>query len=173
MPTVHARHLLEPSISETMRLGRALSARLRNLEQQQKVHPEAQGTFFDDRVDHLTKRAEANGITVLRNKKDEVHGFGEHWPNDADLFEKYIPDVGETFWQFLSGHAHSMAWVQLSMDRAVPSDEPGISIVSTAIDVPNFAAVLNGGLTLYDETVAAFLEHAGFPPMVWAEAKKS
>jgi hypothetical protein len=172
MPTVHARHLLEPTISETMRLGRALSARLKNLEQQQKVHPEAQGTFFVDRVDHLTKRAEANGIAVLRNKKDAVIGFDEHWPTDADLFEKYIPDVGKTFWQFLSGHAHSMAWIQLPRSRAVPSDQPGVSLVSTAVDVPNLAAVLNGELTLYDETVAIFLDHAGFPPLVWAEAKK-
>jgi hypothetical protein len=173
MPTVHARHLLEPSISEAMRLGRALSARLKNLEQQQKVHPELQGSHFVDRVDHLTKRADANGITVIRNKKNEVIGFGEHWLSDADLFEKYIPDVGKTFWQFLSGHAHSMAWIQLSMDRAVPSDEPGISIVSTAIDVPNFAAVLNGELTLYDETVGFYLGHGGYPAMVWNEAKKS
>jgi hypothetical protein len=172
MPTVHARHLLEPSISETMRLGRALSARLKNLEQQQKVHPEAQGTFFVDRVDHVTKRAEANGITVLRNKKGAVIGFGEHWPTDADLFDKYIPDIGKTFWQFLSAHAHSMAWIQLPMSRAVPSDKPGIVIVPTAVDVPTLAGVLNGILTLYDETVGIYIDHAGYPAMVWNEAKK-
>lgn len=172
MPTVHARHLLEPSISETMRLGRALSARLKNLEQQQqKVHPEAQGTFFADRVDHLSKRAEANGIAIIRNKKDAISGFGELWPTDTDLFERYIPDVGKTFWQFLSGHAHSMAWVQLPRSRAVASDQPGVSLVSTAVDVPNLAAVLSDELTLYDETVAVFLDHAGFPPMVWTLAK--
>ncbi len=172
MPTVHARHLLEPSITETTRLGRALSARLKNLEQQQKVNPEVQGPFFVDRVDHLTKRAEANGITVLRNKKDAVIGFGEHWPTDADLFEKYIPEVGKTFWQFLSGHAHSMAWIQLPISRALPSDKPGIVMVPTAVDVPTLAGVLNRTLTLYDETVGIYLEHAGFPPLVWAEAKK-
>lgn len=172
MPTVHARHMLEPSISDSIRLGRALSVRLKNLEQQQKVHPESQGTFFEDRVHHLTKRADANGIAILRSRKDVVVGFGEPWLSDAELFEKYIPDVGRTFWQFLSGHAHSMAWVQLPQGRAVPSDEPGISIVSTAIDIPTFAATLNGELTLYDETVAIFLDHAGLPPMVWNEAKK-
>jgi hypothetical protein len=172
MPTVHARHLLEPSISETMRLGRALSARLKNLEQQQKVHPEAQGAFIVDRVDHLTNRAEANGIAIIRNKKDAVIGFGEMWPTDTDLFEKYIPEVGKTFWQFLSGHAHSMAWIQLPISRALPSDQPGIVIVPTAVDVPNLAAVLNGTLTLYDETVGIYIDHAGYPAMVWNEAKK-
>jgi hypothetical protein len=134
MPTVHARHLLESSISEPLRLGRALSARLKNLEQQQTVHPEVQGTFFVDRVNHLTKRAEANEITVLRNKKGEVFAFGEHRPNDADMFEKYIPEVGKTFWQFLSGHAHSMAWIQLTISRLLPSDKPGTVIVPTAVD---------------------------------------
>lgn len=172
MPTVHACQLLDPSIGETLRLGRALSARLENLIQQQKVYPEAQGDFFVNRFDFLCKRAEANRIAVVRNKKNTVISFGEPWPTDTDLFEKYIQDVGKTFWQFLSGHAHSMAWIQLARSRAVLSDQPGISLVSTAVDVPTLAAVLNGELTLYDETVAAFLDHAGFPPMVWAAAKK-
>ncbi len=173
MPTVHARHLLEPSISEPTRLGRALSARLKNLKQQQKVHPEAQGTFYVARVDYLCRRAEANGIAIIRDTKDAVIGFAEHWPTDADLFEKYIPDVGNTFWQFLSGHAHSMAWIQLPISRATPSDQPGFSLVSTAIDVPMFAGVLNSELTLYDETVGIYIDHAGYPAMVWNEAKKS
>jgi hypothetical protein len=172
MPTVHARHLLEPSISESTRVGRALSARLKNLEQQQKVHPEAQGTFFVDRVDYLCRRAEANGVPIIRNKKNAVIGFAEHWPTDTDLFEKYIPDVGTTFWQFLSGHAHSMAWIQLPISRALPSDQPGFSLVSTEIDVPMFAGVLNSELTLYDETVGIYIDHAGYPAMVWNEAKK-
>lgn len=172
IPTVHARHLLDPTIDESTRLGRGLSARLVNLEQQQKVRPETQGTHFEDRVENLRKRAENNGITVIRNHNGVILGFGEQWPSDTDLFETYVPDVGKVYFQYLSGYAHSLTWAQLPIHRAQPSDDPDTSLVPTDVNVPVFAAVLNGALSIYDETIGFYLGHGGYPPLVWNEAKK-
>lgn len=170
--TVHARYLLDPAIDQTTRLGRGLSARLENLEQQQKVRPETQGTHFDDRVEHLRKRANANGVTVNRNRNGVILGFGDGWLSDTDLFEKYVPGVGKTYFQYLSGYAHSLPWAQIPMSRAEASDDPEISLVPTDVNVPVLAAVLNGALGLYDETVGFYLGHGGYPPEVWTAAKK-
>jgi len=65
-----------------------------------------------------------------------------------------------------------LPWAQLSPSKAVPSDDPDFDLIPTDIDIPTFAAVLNGALTLYDETVGFWLSHAGYPSMVWAEAKR-
>jgi hypothetical protein len=172
VPTMHARYLLEPAIDETARLGRGLGARLMNLEQQQKVHPEAQGDHFAKRVEHLRQRAEANGVGVLRNKNGAIIGFGEIWPSDTDLFDRLMP-VGKTFFQFVSGYAHSLPWANTPVHRAQESDDPNVKLVPTDINVPVFAAVLNGALSLYDETISFFLAQAGLSPTVWTEAKNS
>jgi hypothetical protein len=158
--TVHARHLLDPNIDEGIRLKRGLSARLENLRQQQKVHPEVQGSFYDDRTEHLRKRAATNGVELVR------------WPTDTELFDTHMPEVGKTYFQYLSGYAHSLPWAQTPISRAQPSDDPDIVLVPTAVDVATLAAVLNGALSLYDETVGFFLGHGGYPAMVWTEAKK-
>jgi len=170
--TVHARYLLDPAIDETTRLGRGLSARLENLEQQQKVRPETQGTHFDDRVEHLRKRANANGVMVNRNRNGVILGFGDGWLSDTDLFQKYVPGVGKTYFQYVSGYAPSLPWAQIPMSRAEASDNPEISFVPTDVNVPVLAAVLNGALGLYDETVGFYLGHGGYPPEVWTAAKK-
>lgn len=172
IPTVHASYLLDPRIDETARLARALSARLENLRQQQKVHPETQGNFFDERLAHLVKRAEDNGIAIVRNRNEVVLGFSEQWPTDTGLFEEYVPDVGKTYFQYVSGYAHSLAWAQLPRHRAQPSDDPDISLVPTDVNVPVFAAVLNGALTLYDEAVGFYLGNGGYPALVWEQTKK-
>jgi hypothetical protein len=171
VPAVHARHLLDPSITEGQRLGRGLNARLENLEQQQKVHPEIQGNHFDERLEHLRSRADANGVAVIRNRNGTIIAFGESQPSDTDLFERYLPEVGKTYFQYLSGYAHSLPWAQLPRHRAEPSADPEISLVRTDVNVPVFAAVLNGALNLYDETVEFWLGHAGFPSQVWTMAK--
>ncbi len=172
--TVHARYLLDPSIDETTRLGRGLNARLENLTQQQKVQPDTQGTHFDDRVAHLRKRADANGVSVNRNRNGVIIGFGDGWLSDTELFEKYMPaGVGKTYFQYLSGYAHSLPWAQFPMSRAKPSDDPEIVLVPTDVNVPVLAAVLDAALGLYDETVGFYLGHGGYPAMVWTEAKKS
>ncbi len=170
--TVHARRLLDPAIDESARLGRGLSVRLVNLEKQQKVHPEAQGSHFDDRVEHLRKRSEANGIAVIRNRNGAITGFGDGWLSDTDLFEMYMPGIGKTYFQYLSGYAHSLPWAQLPTSRAMPSDDQNFVLVPTHVDVPVLADVLDSALSLYDETVAFFLGHGGYPAMVWNEAKK-
>jgi hypothetical protein len=172
--TVHARYLLDPAIDETTRLGRGLSARLDNLTQQQKVQPDTQGSHFDDRVEHLRKRADANGVSVNRNRNGVIIGFGDGWLSDTELFEKYMPTgVGKTYFQYLSGYAHSLPWAQFPMSRGKRSeDDPDVVLVPTDVNVPVLAAVLDGALGLYDETVGFYLGHGGYPAMVWAEAKK-
>ncbi len=161
--TVHARHLLDPTIDEPARLARGLSARLENLRQQQKVHPELQGSHFNDRVKNLRKRAAVNGVRV------------ERWPTDTVLFDTYMPEgTGKTYFQYLSGYAHSFPWAQTRIGRAQPSDDPRFVLVPTDVDVKTLAAVLNGALSLYDETVGFYLGHGGYSADtgVWTEAKK-
>jgi hypothetical protein len=142
--TIHARHLLDPAIDEGTRLSRGLSVRLVNLEQQQKVHPEIQGSHFDDRVEHLRERAEDNGIAVNRNRKTAIIGFGDGWPSDTDLFEMHMPGIGKTYFQYLSGYAHSLPWAQVPMSRAQPSDDQDYVLVATDVNVPALAGVLDG-----------------------------
>lgn len=187
IPIVHARYLLDPSIDETARFGRGLSARLQNQEQLRKVErgddPADQDAladkqlsaeeFFAQRVEHLRKRVEAHGVAVVKDRNDNVIGLGERWPSDTDLFDLYMPGIGKLYFQYLSGYAHSLPWAQLPMHRAEPADDAGDSLVPTDINVPVFASVLNGALSLYDETIAYVLAKAGFPPIVWNEAKKS
>jgi hypothetical protein len=80
--------------------------------------------------------------------------------------------AGSQFPEDLSGYAHSLPRAQLSIHRAVPSNDPGLKRVPTDINVPVFAAVLNGALSLYDETIGYVFSRAGFPPIVWNEAKR-
>jgi hypothetical protein len=184
--TVHARYLLDPAIDETVRLGRGLSARLENLKQQQKLiseldpperPPQPFATWDDwlaDRVTNLESRANANGVAVGRTKKGtgSLKGFPDAWPYDTDLFEKYMPGIGKTYFKSLSGYTHSMPWTTITMQRAQPSDEPGIALVPTDVNVTTLAVVLDSALEIYDETVGSFLNHGGYPAMVWKETKK-
>jgi hypothetical protein len=158
--TVHARHLLDPTIDESARLERGLSARLENLKQQKNVLPELQGSRFNDRVKYLRQRAATNGVELVR------------WPRDTELFDTYMPGIGKTYFQYLSGYAHSFPWAQIPMHRAQPSDDPDYSLVPTDVDVPTLAIVLTNALDMYDEAVGFFLIHGGYPAMVWNEAKK-
>ncbi len=183
--TVHARYLLDPAIDETVRLGRGLSARLENLKQQHKViseldpperPPQPFLTWDDwlaDRLTNLENRAKGNGVTVDRRKgTGPIKGFPDAWPYDTDLFEKYMPGIGKTYFKSLSGYTHSMPWTTITMQRALPSDEPGTALVPTDVNVTTLAVMLDSALEMYDETVGFFLSHGGYPPMVWNEAKK-
>jgi hypothetical protein len=185
LATVHARHLLDLTIDEKARFGRALSARLENLHQQHKVLTELNpplpppdpfttwDEFLVDRIDHLQMRATANGIPVGFNRSGAISGFDSPWPSDTDLFDLHMPGVGKTWFKYLSGYAHSLPWAMLPQQRAQPSDEPGISMVPTDVHVPDLVAVLAGALKLYDETVGSYLVQAGYPSDVWTEAKKT
>ena len=138
------------------------------------MQPDAPGTHFDDRVDHLRQRADDNGVSVNRSRNGVIIGFGDGWPSDTELFERYMPaEGGKTYFQYLSGYAHSLPWAQFPMSRAKPSDDPEIALISTGVDVPVLARVLDAALDLYDETIGFYLGHGGYPAMVWAEAKKS
>ena len=59
---------------------------------------------------------------------------------------------------------------QIAMHRAQASDEPGIALVPTDVNVATLAIMLTSALDIYDETVGHFLGHGGYPAMVWAEA---
>lgn len=183
--TVHARYLLDPAIDETIRLGRGLSARLENLKQQHKVVSELDPSenppqpfltwddWLADRVANLENRAKGNRVAVGRKKgTGPIKGFPDPWPYDTDLFEKYMPGIGKTYFKSLSGYTHSMPWTTITMQRAETSDEPGIALVPTDVNVTTLAVMLDSALEIYDETVGFFFSHGGYPAMVWTEAKK-
>ena len=185
LATVHARHLLDPSIDEKTRLGRALGARLKNLHEQHNVlselNPPMQppapfktwDEFLAERIENLRTRAMANEIPVGLTKKGEIKGFDSAWPTDTALFDLHMQGYGKTWFKYLSGYAHSLPWALLPRHRAQPSDDPEVSIVPVDVHIPDLVAVLTGAMNLYDETVGLQLSHAGYPPMVWTEAKKS
>jgi len=77
---VRAKHLLVPTISETERLARGLNERLDNLNEQRRAGADARD--IAKRIDHLAKRATANGIAVKRSRakpgrKRVIIGFGD------------------------------------------------------------------------------------------------
>jgi hypothetical protein len=171
---VRCRHLLDPAITETLRLARALNERLDNLDEQREVVPA--GKHFDDRVAHLEMRAVANGIVPLRSQPKgggpgKIIGFDEHQMSGVDLFNAYLPSGSDAF-RVLSGYVHSKPWVQLTRDRAQPSDDPGVQNVRTDLDVVRFSGVLDAVLDLHDENIGHWLHLAGYPAEVWREAKK-
>jgi hypothetical protein len=183
---VHARYLLDPTIDETARMGRGLGARMVNVKHIHRAYseldpperpPHGHATWDDwlaERIDHFEKRAIANGVPVGRSQQGAgpVYGFPDQWPSDIDLFDQQMPAVGSTYFRYLSGYVHSMPWTNLNVGRAQPSDEPGISLVRTDVDVPTMAAVIDGAVDLYEKTIVAYLAHGGYPAMVWQEAKK-
>jgi hypothetical protein len=173
---VRARHLLAPGISETDRLARALNERLDNLDQQRKIDPAGQQSHFDARVAHLEQRAAANGIQALyTNPKPggmvKLYGFGESPKDGVDLFALYLP-AGSLAFRYLSGYVHSKPWVTMPRKNAEPSDEPGVSTVFASLDVVLFSSIVETVLDLHDETVGRWIALAGYPSMVWTEAKK-
>jgi len=176
---VRCHHLLDPDISEQLRLARGLNERLDNLEEQLKVDRKDPGTaaeFFSQRVARLEQRAKDNDIQVLRRRKPPhtIHAFGEPRPNDIDLFAAYLPGgAGATAFRFLSGHVHSKFWVWVRGDRAFPSKEPGVALVSTEVNVLVFAAMLKAATDLHDSNLGNWLTLAGYQPEVWTAAKQT
>src|SRR5260370_34392578 len=96
IPIVHARYLLDPSISETDRLGRGLIARLENQKQLRKVERNEaespdnedagdEGTtadaslspddLFAERVEHFRKRPRAPGFSLPPNRHQQLIVF--------------------------------------------------------------------------------------------------
>jgi hypothetical protein len=172
---VRCRHMLDPGISEPVRLGRALNERLDNLQEQNKVKPETQGSHLPDRVVNLEKRASENGISVVRSQPKggsvgKVLGFGETVKSEVELFEAYLP-AGSTAFRFLSGYVHSKPWVQIPRHRAERSKDSAIAMVPTDLNVVLFAGVLDLVVTLHDENIGFWHTLAGLPGDVWRSAK--
>jgi len=167
--TVRASHLLDLSIDHRTRLARALTERFVNIEEQGKVLEDAQHEAA--RVAHLVQRAEALSIPVRRNDKGKVIAFGRPRPSLTDLFEAALHE-GTLAYRVLSAYAHSMQWVLLPTDRAVPSAEAGVALVSTEVDLNRLIALLYGVLDAFDEAVRRWVVLAGQPAEVWRLAKE-
>ena len=171
MADVRARHLLDLGITERQRLARGLNERLDNLKEQRKALPPSD--LFDVRVAWLDQRARSNGITPHRERSSRtgpISHFDEPWSSDLELFSAYLP-AGSVAFRFLSGQAHSKPWVQLRRDRAQASEDPGVALVATDLDILLFCSILEPELDLHDEVVGAWITLAGYPPEVWAGAK--
>lgn len=168
---VRARHLLDPKITETQRLARALNERLENLIEQRNVDRDAMQVKYDEAVDRFEKQAIKNGIPVRRKKNTgPICYFWEPIRPLVHLFGEYLPE-GSAAFRLLSGFTHSRPWVQVRPLRAEPSTTPGLSNVPLDMDVVLFSDVLTLVLALFDEDVALWLDAAGYPPEVWKAAK--
>jgi len=171
---VRAKHLLVPTISETERLARGLNERLDNLNEQRKAGADARD--IAKRIDHLAKRATANGIAVKRSRakpgrKRVIIGFGEPVPTDLDLFKFHLR-AGAVAFRFLSAHIHSKPWVQLPRSKARATPTPTISSISTEINLMVFSSVLDSVLNLHDANIGHVLVLAGYPTSVWTDMKQ-
>jgi hypothetical protein len=188
---VRARHLLDPSIPDALRLGRALNERLENLREQENAAADwraelaRRGTpytgpseekHFGGRVGGLVRRALKKGLTPLRTRSTSgtpgrIRGFQESPRGAGELFALYLP-VGAYTYRFLSGYGHSRAWTWMRQSKAVPSGTPGIGLVPTDLDVTLFSNILDSVLDLHQDNLRAMLNFAGYPEVVLAEALK-
>jgi hypothetical protein len=173
---VRAKEMLDPMLTETQRLARALNERLGNLEEARKVDPTQNSQKYDQRVAHLENRARANGITPIPRRTKAgtagpTHAFDERRKSVSELFTLWLP-AGSIAYQYLCGYTHSMMWAQLAINRAEPSADPKIALVPTDLNVQLFADLLTIVLDLHDRNVGHWLTLAGYPHDVWTNAKK-
>jgi hypothetical protein len=177
---VRCKHLLDPRISEKLRLARGLNERLDNLIEQRKAVGEP--AHFDERVDHLEKRALCNGIAPKwSNPKQcgaevratEIVGFeGESFKSELELFSLYLPHGSKAF-RFLSAHVHSKLWVLFAGSRAQLTADPKVVVVPTDVDVKRLVDVLDSVLAVRDANVGHWLTLAGYPADLWTQATKA
>lgn len=182
---VRCAYLLDLELDERARMARALNVRWENLREQSKLKGDSD-TLFAERVAVLEERASCNGIAIF--KKD--HGspatdFGERRVSDVELFAKYLKprrvepedkDVapfGETAFRFLSGHVHSMLWVNFIDAETTPTKEPGIQSVKLDLHFDWFAGALSAVLRLHEGNTRSLLALSGYPVMVRNEAMKT
>jgi hypothetical protein len=169
---VRIADLLDSTIDETVRLGRGLNARLENLDQQNKVRPNP--TFLATAIAKLEAKAVAHGVTVIHPKKGgaEIVGFGDRPKSGVDLFSAHTKE-GALMFRFLSAHIHSMPWIMLSASKAVPTAEPGVSMMPNELDVSLFTNVLMLVLELHQDNLVRLLAMGGYPSDIWEEGKKT
>jgi hypothetical protein len=173
---VRCAYLLDRTVDETRRLGRGLNMRLENLVEQNKVVRDP--ALLASRVEALEKKASASGIDIIKSTAKDgrqwTDGFGERRPkSEVNLFATYVGDVGELLYRYLSAHVHSMAWVKLQKDRAIATDEPGISMMPMELDLQIFLSTLTIVLRVHDKNIENLMALAGYPLMIWDEAKKT
>ncbi|HAF18756.1 MAG TPA: hypothetical protein DEV93_14930 [Chloroflexi bacterium] len=173
---VRCRHLLDPAISEKLRLARGLNERLDNLTEQRKAV--GNQAHFDERVDHLEKRALCHGIrpkwsVPKRGDVPEVIGFeGETVKSEVELFSLYLRH-GSAAVRFLGGHVHSKPWVQFVRSRAQRTADPKVVAIPTDVDVGLLVGIVDSVLTVRDANVGHWLTLAGYPADLWTHATKA
>jgi len=173
---VRCMHLLDSTITEKLRLARALNERLDNLDEQRKV--DGNQVHFNQRVAYLEKRAVTNGIKPKRSnpKKGgvpQIIGFeGETVPSELELYSLYLRE-GSLAMRVLSGHVHSKPWVQLPISRARSTGDPKVVEIPTDVNVEVLAGVLDSVLTVRDANVGYWLTLAGYPSDLWTKATKA
>jgi hypothetical protein len=173
---VRYKHLLDPAISEKVRLARGLNERLDNLIEQRKAV--GNHAHFDERLEHLEKRALCNGIKPKwsdpkKGGVPEIIGFeGETVKSEVELFSRYLRQ-GSTAVRFLGGHVHSKPWVQFARSRAQRTADPKVVVIPTDVDVEVLVGVLDSVLTVRDANVGHWLTLAGYPADLWTEATKA
>jgi hypothetical protein len=169
---VRCSYLLDPKLNERDRLARALNERLENLKQVRLGSAQ-----FKQRLRHFEVRARANGIRPIPEKlpcgkpgRGPTTGFNERRKSLTQMFTDYLPDGRKAF-RFLSGMTHSRPWVQLRLELARPTKEPGISEVKVEIDVPVFVQTLARVTDLHDDNIRLWFGAAGYDAKVWSIAK--
>jgi hypothetical protein len=173
----HGSELLDPSISDTVRLAHALNERLFGLDQQRKSDPDEKSAraFFVKQVDHLVKRAQANGITPVYNKpkngKPELVGFGKPRKKDFQLFSDCLPGVGGEAFRFLSPHVHSTALQQLLFAEAQPTTNLSFKNVPSMMNGVDLAKLIDAFAEVHDKNIGQFATYAGLSADEWDQVK--
>lgn len=147
--------------------------RFESLREQSKVKPDPAG--FAARSAHIEKRATANGITPFRSnpKKGtpELIGFGEAIKNEVDLFQQYH-DGKDLLYRVLSSHVHARPWAWMDPTKAMPTAEPGVSLMKAELDIPIYVSVLMLTTKSHEKVLVRFLELAGRTQAEWESAKQ-
>jgi hypothetical protein len=171
---VRAKHLLDPSMSESERLGRGMNERLDNIDEQKKAGVDA--AEIQERISHLEERATANGIEIMKSnpkkagQEPETIGFREVAKEAYEFFMLYMRE-GSIVYRLLGAHIHSKPWMQLQKDRVESVEGDPVLSIPTDINVMVFASVLDSVLILHDENIGNLLRLAGYPELVWSEYK--
>ena len=163
---VRMAYLVELSIPEAQRLGRALNLRCENLMEQNKVKPDK--AHLAARIAHLEQRASENGVKMIPSaaRKDSAlkrPGFGEHQPKEIELVQAYMKE-GELLYRVLSAHVHAQPWVVLmNTSRATKADDPHVSSMPTDVDTTLFGNMLAIALKRHEQNLVDMFVLAGYP----------
>jgi len=167
-------YLLDADITERQRLGRGLNVRFETVKERNKVKPDPQ--FFAERLAHLEQRATTNGLTVQRSKPKkgpaEVTGFGEAMKQAVPLFDTYH-DGKALLYRVLSSHAHARPWAWMDSSKAVPTAEPGVSLLKAELDISMYVSVLVLTIKTHERALVRLLELAGRTKDEWDAAKQT